>query len=377
MKQNIVLLPLIALLGCGSSTDPQTTDTPKAEVSTQIPDSLFWNADSLIDPIERKHFEHLRQITFGGDNAEAYWSFNGKMLSFQATVSAWGEECDQIYVFNPFTDDLKNNKPQQISLSGGRTTCSYFLPGDSLVLYASTHLGDTACPPVPPHVPGGKYIWPIYPSFDIFVSDLKGNIRKRLTDSPSYDAEATVSPKGDRIVFTSTRNGDLDLYTMNIDGSDVKQVTHELGYDGGAFFSPDGNKLLWRASRPKTPEAVKEYKDLLAINQVQPTNMELFIANADGSDAKQITNLGQANWAPYWHPDGKHVVFASNHKSERGFPFTLFMIDTDGNGLEQLTETDMFDAFPVFSKDGKYLMFSSNRGGVNRETNLFMAKWKE
>ena len=232
------------------------------------------------------------------------------------------------------------------------------------------------CPPVPPHVPGGKYIWPIYPSFDIFVSDLKGNIRKRLTNTSGYDAEGTVSPKGDRIIFTSMRNGDLDLYTMNIDGSDVKQITHELGYDGGAFFSPDGSKLVWRASRPKTPEAIKEYKDLLKIGQVMPTQMELFIANADGSDAKQITDLGQANWAPYWNPDGKHIIFASNHKAERGFPFTLFMIGTDGQGLEPLTNTDMFDAFPVFSKDGKYLVFSSNRGGKDHETNLFIAEWK-
>lgn len=376
MKQTVALLPLLALFSCGEATAPETAETPEIEIAAHTPDSLYWNSDSLIDPLET-HFEHLRQITFGGDNAEAYWSFDGKKLVFQANVPAWGEACDQIYVFDPFTDDLRNNRPRKLSLNGGRTTCSYFLPGDSLVLFASTHLGDTACPPVPPHVPGGKYIWPIYPSFDIFATDLEGNIRKRLTDSPGYDAEATVSPKGDRIVFTSTRNGDLDLYTMNIDGSDVKQITHELGYDGGAFFSPDGTKLVWRASRPKTPEAVKEYTDLLKINQVQPTSMELYIANADGSDAKQITSLGQANWAPYWHPDGKHIIFASNHKSERGFPFTLFLIGTDGEGLEQLTNTDMFDAFPVFSKDGQYLVFSSNRGGVNRETNLFIAKWKE
>lgn len=376
MKQNLLLLPLVALLGCGAPSNPETTPAPLAGTASFVPDSLYWNADSLIDPIET-HFEHLRQITFGGDNAEAYWSFDGQQLVFQATVPKWGESCDQIYVFNPYTDDLRNSKPRQVSLNGGRTTCSYFMPGDSLVLFASTHLGDTACPPVPAHVPGGKYIWPLYPSFDIFVSDLEGNIRKQLTDDPSYNAEATVSPKGDRIVFTSTRNGDLDLYTMNIDGSDVQQITHELGYDGGAFFSPDGSKLVWRASRPKTPEEAKEYKDLLANDQVQPTNMELYIANADGSDARQITSLGQANWAPYWHPDGKHIIFASNHKSERGFPFTLFMIGTDGEGLEQLTNTDMFDAFPVFSKDGEYLVFSSNRGGVNRETNLFIAKWKE
>ena len=379
MNTLLTALPAILLFSCGNASSvntPEAAVSDSTKVTAAEPDSSYWNADTLIDPAE-KHFAHLRQLTYGGDNAEAYWDFAGDKLSFQAHVPAWGEQCDQIYVFNPFTDDLRKDPPQKISIDGGRTTCSYFLPGDSLVLFASTHLDSKECPPVPPHVPWGKYIWPIYPSFDIFVTDLKGNIRKRLTDTPGYDAEGTVSPKGDRIVFTSMRNGDLDLYTMNIDGSDVKQITHDLGYDGGAFFSPDGTKLVWRASRPKTPEAIKEYKDLLKIGQVMPTQMELFIANADGSDAKQITELGQANWAPYWNPDGKHIIFASNHKAERGFPFTLFMIGTDGQGLEPLTNTDMFDAFPVFSKDGKYLVFSSNRGGKNHETNLFIAEWRK
>lgn len=378
MNKAISVVSTLVLLACGS---PATTEPKTAAPKDSIPatsnalDSAFWRSDSLIQPGET-HFAHLRQLTFGGDNAEAYWDFAGDKLSFQAHNPAWGEQCDQIYVFNPFKDDLRNLQPQKVSINGGRTTCSYFLPGDSLVLFASTHLGDTACPPVPPHVPGGKYIWPIYPSFDIFVTDLKGNIRKQLTDTPGYDAEATVSPKGDRIVFTSMHNGDMDLYTMNIDGSDVKQVTKDLGYDGGAFFSPDGTKLVWRASRPKTPAEVKEYKDLLKIGQVQPTQMEVFIANADGSNAKQITNLGQANWAPYWNPDGKHIIFASNHATERGFPFNLWMVDTAGQNLERLTNSDMFDAFPVFSKDGKYLVFSSNRGATNHQTNLFIAEWK-
>ena len=260
MTKAIPVLSTLLLFACGTAPGtevktPAPTDSTTA--ASVVLDSAYWNADSLIQP-EEKHFAHLRQITFGGDNAEAYWDFAGNMLSFQAHNPAWGEQCDQIYVFNPFTDDLRHTPPRKISINGGRTTCSYFLPGDSLVLFGSTHLGDTACPPVPPHVPGGKYIWPIYPSFDIFVSDLKGNIVKRLTDTPGYDAEGTVSPKGDRIVFTSMRNGDLDLYTMNIDGSDVKQVTRELGYDGGAFFSPDGTKLVWRASRPKSAAEIKE-----------------------------------------------------------------------------------------------------------------------
>ncbi|MBV6404992.1 MAG: Protein TolB [Flavobacteriales bacterium] len=370
MKHILLLAPLMAL-GCGTASTEQQQAAPAADTVVAAPDT------ALILPGE-KHFKSLKQLTFGGDNAEAYWSFANDRLVFQVTNKAWGDSCDQIRWFNPFTDDLKAGAPTKVSVNGGRTTCSYFLPGDSLVLFASTHEGGAACPPVPERQPGGAYVWPLYDSFDIYVSDLQGRIRRKLTNTPGYDAEGTVSPKGDRIVFTSMRDGDLDLYTMAIDGSDVKRVTTELGYDGGAFFSPDGSKLLWRASRPKTPEAAKEYKDLLERGLVQPTNMELFVANADGSEAKQITSLGKANWAPYWHPSGERIIFASNHLSERGFPFSLYMINVDGSGLERLTTSDTFDAFPVFTKDGKHLVFSSNRNnGGTHDTNLFLAEWQE
>ncbi len=382
MRASLFLL-LIFFIACGSpAPDPASPAEQSREGTAPAPapvttrDTIHWNADTLIAKGE-KHFAHLKQMTFGGDNAEAYWSFDGQRLSFQAHNAAWGDSCDQIYTFDPFTDDLRKKKPQLISVNHGRTTCSYYLPGDSLILFASTHLAGPQCPPVPERKPGGKYLWAVYPSFDIFISDTKGNIRKRLTEKLGYDAEGTISPRRDRMVFTSLRDGDLDLYTMKLDGSDVKRVTHTLGYDGGAFFSPDGTKLIWRASRPKTRDEVKEYTDLLKKNLVQPTQMELFVGNADGTDAKQITSLGKANWAPSWFPDGKRIIFASNHTTERGFPFTLFMINTDGSGLEQITFDDAFDAFPMFSADGRFLIFSSNRGGKNHETNLFLAEWKE
>ncbi|MEO8590532.1 MAG: hypothetical protein ABI432_14240 [Flavobacteriales bacterium] len=361
-----LLLPLL-LIGCSQAPSPETTTVPAADTTSV--------KDSLIHPLE-KHFKSLKQLTFGGDNAEAYWSFDGTRLTFQATAPAWGQECDQIYTFNPFTDDLRKGPPRRISVEGGRTTCSYFLPGDSLILFASTHAANASCPAKPEKRADHKYVWPIYSSFDIYVSDLQGHIRRQLTKSKGYDAEATLSPKGDRIVFTSTRDGDLDLYTMNVDGSDVKRVTNLLGYDGGAFFSPDGTKLLWRASRPKTKEEQTEYKDLLKQGLVMPTNMELYVANADGSDAHQVTDLGKANWAPFWHPSGNKIIFATNHTTERGFPFTLYMINIDGTGLEQVSYGDTFDAFPVFSPDGRYLVFSSNRhNGGTHETNLFLAEW--
>lgn len=333
------------------------------------------SVDSLILPGET-NFKTLRQVTFGGDNAEAYWSFDDKQLVFQSNNSKWDVACDQMFLMD-FNDTFENNIPKMISTGLGRTTCAYFLPDNKHIVYASTHLVNENCPEAPLRNEG-KYVWPIFDSYDIFVADLEGNITAQLTNETSYDAEATVSPKGDKIVFTSTRSGDLELYTMNIDGTDVKQITDELGYDGGAFFSPDGSKIIFRASRPKTETEIKEYKELLAQGLVQPTNMELFICNADGSDLRQLTRLGNANWAPFFHPNGKKILFSSNFEAERGFPFNIYMIDIDGKNLKRITSSDTFDAFPVFSNDGKYLVFSSNRNnGGTRDTNLFIAEWQE
>ena len=363
MKYITGIVSVLILFSCNG---PKSTSQETAEVA-EFSDSLRYEQES--------HLKNIRQLTWGGNNAEAYWSFGGDQLVFQSDFSEWGVSCDQI-----FTLDVNNAQPGQrppmISTSLGRTTCAYFLPGDSTIVYGSTHLGDSLCPADPPRSVGGKYVWPIYDSYDIFVADMAGNIVNQLTDTEGYDAEATVSPKGDKIVFTSTRSGDLELYTMNIDGTDVKQVTDELGYDGGAFFSPDGTKLIFRASRPETEEEIKEYKDLLAQGLVQPTQMELFICNVDGSDLKQITNLGNANWAPYFHPSGEKVVFSSNHESKRGFPFNLYMINIDGSGLERITYDEVFDSFAMFSPDGKQLVWASNRfNGGNRDTNLFVAEW--
>lgn len=370
MKKIYLLALTIGIFAACGSPAPQE-DNQNNETSKESETSP---SDTLIQEGE-KHFKNLRMLTDGGDNAEAYWSFDDSKLVFQANNPDWDLECDQIYYFDWRNDDLMKEVPKMVSTGKGRTTCSYFMPGDTTIVYASTHLADSLCPPVPERN-DGKYVWPIYESFDIFVADLDGNIVAQLTDEPGYDAEATVSPKGDKIVFTSMRSGDLELYTCDIDGSNVKQITDELGYDGGAFFSPDGSQLIFRSSRPTTEEEIKEYKDLLAEGLVQPTNMELYICNADGSDMRQLTDLGQANWCPFFHPSGEKVIFASNHTSKRGFPFNLYMINIDGTGLKQVTYDDTFDAFPVFSNDGKHLVFSSNRNnGGTRETNLFLAEW--
>lgn len=367
MKRLFIAISIFTANFIYAQTDQKNTAVLASTDETQV---IVTSSES------ETHLKNLKQLTFGGDNAEAYFSFNGKKLSFQTNNPGFGLKCDQIYYM--IIDEAEDNKiyqPMPVSNGEGRTTCSFYLPGDKKILYASTFKSGKECPPDPPKT--GKYLWAIYPSFDIFIGDEKGKVVKQLTTTPGYDAEATVSPKGDKIVFTSTRNGDLDLYIMDIDGKNVRQLTNEMGYDGGAFFSPDGTKLVFRASRPLGNDTV-EYKELLAQGLVAPTNMELYTINVDGTNLKQVTHLGKANWAPFYHPSGKKIIFSSNHHSQKGYDFQLWMINEDGTGIEQITTESNFNAFPMFSPDGKRLVFSSNRNnGGTHDTNLFIADWAE
>ena len=324
---------------------------------------------------QEKNLKNIQKLTFGGDNAEAYFSPDGKMLTMQVNNPKMGMLCDQIYLLDLQNMPYATEKLKPISTGKGRTTCSYFMPDGKHIIYASTHAANDACP-LPPKPHDGKYLWAVYPEFDIYMADLDGKIVKQLTNSPGYDAEAVVSPDGKKIAFTSTRSGDLELWTMDIDGTNVKQVTNGLGYDGGSFFSHDSKKLVFRSSRPITNTSIADYKELLNENVVAPTEMEIYTCNVDGTDVKQITHLGKANWAPFFHPSDKKIIFSSNHHSTRGYDFQLYMIDIDGTNLKQITYESEFNAFPMFSPDGKKIVFSSNRQqSAARETNVFIADW--
>ncbi|OGT92877.1 MAG: hypothetical protein A2083_01530 [Gemmatimonadetes bacterium GWC2_71_9] len=328
----------------------------------RLPDSAPVQADS-----GEIHFANIRQLTFGGQNAEAYWSRNGRKIIYQATVDSM--RCDQQFVMNADGSDKR-----LVSTGQGKTTCGYFYDRDRRILYSSTHEASPECPPPPDYSQG--YVWRLE-EFDIFTARADGRDLRRLTGAPGYDAEATLSPDGRRIVFTSVRDGDLDIHTMNVDGSDVRRLTTELGYDGGPFFSHDGRLIVYRAYHPETPAEQEQYRRLLAQHLVRPSRMELWVMNADGSGRRQITNLGGANFAPYFTPDDRRIIFASNHGNPRGRNFDLYLVNLDGTGLEQVTAHPDFDSFPMFSPDGRKLVWASNRNGrVRGETNIFVADWR-
>ena len=315
------------------------------------------------------HLSNVRQLTSGGENAEAYWAFDGSQLIYQARKP--GAECDQIYVLDPESGDTR-----MVSTGEGRTTCSYFYPSGNEILYSSTHHHNAACPPNPDFSMG--YVWPVYETYDVFASNLDGSGLRQLTTEEGYDAEATFSPAGDRIVFTSARDGDLELYSMAPDGSDVIRLTDRPGYDGGAFYSPDGSKIIWRAHYPGEGPELEDYRRLLSQGLLRPGELEIYIMDADGSNQRQLTQLGGANFAPYWHPSGEKIVFSSNHHDPDGRDFEIYMSNLDGSGLTRITYSEGFDGFPVFSPDGQHLVFGSNRNnGGTSDTNVFIGEWIE
>jgi TolB protein len=322
--------------------------------------------DPLRDPRE-KHFRHVKQLTFGGQNAEAYFSYDGKRLIFMSTHKPY--ECDQIFTMNTDGSDQR-----LVSTGQGRTTCGYFYADGKHILYSSTHEANVACPPRPDYSKG--YVWGVYSSYQMYSASDDGTNLKPLTKGPGYNAEGTISANGKKIVFTSSRSGDLDIYTMNTDGTGVRRLTNTLGYDGGPFFSPDGKWITYRAHHPTAEPEITKYKSLLAQDLVEPNEMDLYVMRANGSHQHQITNLGGASFGPSFYPDGQHIIFSSNHEHPKSSQFELYSVDRDGQGLERVTFAGGFSAFPQFSPDGKQLVFISNRNGkMPHEINVFVADW--
>lgn len=319
---------------------------------------------ALERPGER-HLRNVRQLTDGGENAEAYFSFDGRQLIFQSTT---GRACDQIYTMN-----IDGSDRRLVSTGKGRTTCSYFYPDGKSILYASTHLAGDSCPPAPGFEHG--YVWPVYESYDVFRANRDGSNLVRLTNTPGYDAEATIANDG-RVVFTSVRDGDMEIYSMNGDGSDVRRLTNMPGPDGGAFFSSDGRKIVFRGRHPQPGPELEDYRALLRKAIWRPTELEIYVMDRDGGNLKQVTRLGVASFAPFFTPDGNQIIFCSNRDDPKGRNFDLYLVNVDGTGLERVTVNETFDGFPMFSPDGRMLVFASNRHDARPgETNIFIADW--
>ena len=313
------------------------------------------------------HFGAIRRLTTEGENAEGYFGFGGDRIVYQATFGDMG--CDQIFEL-----DLLTGARRMVSTGLGRTTCSFFLPNDDKVLFASTHGAADDCLPNADFSQG--YVWKIYPEYDLWVRDLETWELTPLAHAPGYDAEAVVSPNGEKIVFTSRRNGDLDLYWMNLDGSGLEQLTDKKGYDGGAFFSADSKKIVWRAYYPETDEEIARYDQLLATDSIEPMALQVYVMDLETREITQVTDNGAANFGPYFHPDGERIIYCSNQDSPSGRGFDLYLIGVDGQNNERITYCEEFDGFPMFSANGKQLIFASNRQGSGRgNTNLFIAEW--
>ncbi len=341
---------------------------PVSSATTEVSPNLLGGSPKDVGAASgESHFAAVRQITFTGENAEAYFSTDGEWITFQATHG--DHPCDQQWVMRTDGTGLR-----RISDGHGKTTCGWFFPGAKKLLFASTSAHDQVCPVKPD--PSKGYVWPL-DRYDIYTVNRNGSELKRLTFNNVYTAESVLSADGKRIVFTSLKDGDLDIYTMNVDGSNVRRLTNTPGYDGGAWWSPDGKEIVYRSNHPKEGPELQQYRDYLALGLVRPSRVELFIMNADGSNQRQITNLGGANFGPSWTPDGRRIIFSSNYKNPRSGNFDLYIVNKDGSGLEQITFDESFDGFPMFSNDGKKLIWASNRhANKPSETNLFIADWK-
>ncbi len=374
LASGVAALGVWGVVSCGSPPPEQAgqqEDTEVAGAATwtgPTPEGEWTGAQEVAPFPGEDSFAAISQLTHGGTNAEAYFSAEGDRLIFQSTWPGVSE-CDQMYTMNLDGSDL-----QLVSTGEGRTTCGYHFPGQDLLLFSSTHLVSTQCPPAPDRSRG--YVWGLF-GYEVFTRDLRTGEVSQLTDAPGYDAEATISPDGRTIVFTSMRSGDLEIWAMDADGSNPRQLTDDLGYEGGAFFSSDGSKIVYRAFHPRNAEELADYESLLGQNLVRGGRLEVFVMDADGSNKRQVTDNGSSNFAPFFHPRGDRIIFSSNMGDPSGRSFDLYEVNIDGTGLRRVTASGGFNSFPMFSPDGRLLAFSSDRGAAGPgEINVFLAEWR-
>jgi Tol biopolymer transport system component len=329
------------------------------------PDAAVALSAEEVARLEARHLTNIRQVTFGLAKAgEGYFSPDGHSIIFQAVPHvapsifhrpAPDEDGYQIYL-----GALAEDAPlRMISTGRGRCTCPFFHPSGKSVLFASTHLNprtDAEPPRGPAYSRTARYRWEFPESMDIFTADLDGKILNRLTDAPGYDAEASYSPDGSRIVFTSFRDGDAEIYVMDADGRSPRRITHARGYDGGPFFSPDGKQIVYRSDR--------KGNDLL----------QIYLNNAQGTAERALTHDEFVNWGPYFHPSGRHIIYATSRHGHTNYE--LYLMDVDTGRLERITYHEGFDGLPVFSPDGKRLMWTSSGRVADRKSQLFIADFK-
>lgn len=314
------------------------------------------------------HLKNVRQLTFGGQNAEAYLDVAGKRLIYQSNQSDYVDE--QVLTMN-----LDGSGKRIVSTGKGRCTCAYFIPRSNRIMFSSTHATQ---PGAQPSVDMSKgYVWMVNEHYALYSAKEDGSDLKPVIVKPgAYVAETTISPDGKYMVWTSDFEGDLEIYRSNIDGTNIKRLTNDIGYDGGPFISWDGKHIVYRRTHFTGTESVSDYKDLLNKHLVRPTAMDIWIMDADGKNKRQLTDMPGASFAPFMTPDNTGVIFSSNWEDPKGRNFDLYLLNLKSKKLERITQAPGFDGFPMFSKDGKKLVFASNRNATKpRETNVFIADW--
>jgi len=374
----IVLTALILAQALGACQAPAPAGSKFGQGRAE-PAGPMRRVDHLIEKGEA-HFKHLWQVTSGGENTRPRWSPDGDQIAYQFSNLALGIECDLVRV-----QDLDTGRLDRVSSGNGVSNVGGYLKGGRQVIFASTHAIQSDCPAPPDQALG--HVRSLDPAYDLYVVDLDSHDSRVVVDDAGHDAQASVSPGGDRIVFCSLRSGDAELWSCDSNGGELRQLTRSPGHEADPQWSADGSRIVFAATDfdPLREDAhLGKYRDQLARWSAAPGSMKIEVMAADGAERRTVTAPGKANWDPCFTPDGQRIVFVSNHHGEGQHPtsYDLFLVDLDGSNLERVTYFDegigrQFDGFPSFSADGRYLAFSSNRGaGQIGETNVFVAEWR-